>query len=79
MASQITGVSIVCSKLVQVQIKETSNLHVAGLCQGNAPVTGEFPAQRASKPNTENVSIWIDDVIMDDHLNIVKCFGTHML
>ena len=27
-----------------------------GLCAGNSPVTGEFPAQRAS--NAENISIW---------------------
>ena len=36
--------------------KKTSKLHVTGLCEGNSPVTGEFPAQRAS--NAENVSIW---------------------
>ena len=36
--------------------KKTSKLRVTGLCEGNSPVTGEFPAQRAS--NTENVSIW---------------------
>ena len=36
--------------------KKTSKLRVTGLCAGNSPVTGEFPAQRAS--NTENVSIW---------------------
>ena len=36
--------------------KKTSKLHVTGLCAGNSPVTGEFPAQRAS--NAENVSIW---------------------
>ena len=36
--------------------KETSKLSVTGLCAENSPVTGEFPAQRAS--NTENVSIW---------------------
>ena len=36
--------------------KKTSKLCVTGLCVGNSPVTGEFPAQRAS--NTENVSIW---------------------
>ena len=36
--------------------KKTSKLHVTGLCDGNSPVTREFPAQRAS--NTENVSIW---------------------
>ena len=32
------------------------NLRVTGLCEGNPPVTGEFPSQRAS--NTGNVSIW---------------------
>ena len=31
-------------------------LRVTGLCVGNSPETGEFPAQRAS--NAENVSIW---------------------
>ena len=36
--------------------KKISKFHVTGLCEGNSPVTGEFPAQRAS--NTENVSIW---------------------
>ena len=36
--------------------KKTSKLRVIGLCAGNSPVTGEFPAQRAN--NAENVSIW---------------------
>ena len=36
--------------------KKTSKLRVAGLCAGNSPRTGEFPAQKAS--NAENVSIW---------------------
>ena len=36
--------------------KKTSKLRVTGLCEGNSPVTGEFPAQRAS--NAENVSVW---------------------
>ena len=36
--------------------KKTSNLGVTGLCEGNPPVTGGFPSQRAS--NAENVSIW---------------------
>ena len=36
--------------------KKTSKLRVTGLCEGNSPVTGEFPAQMAS--NAENVSIW---------------------
>ena len=36
--------------------KKTSKLRVTGLCEGNSPETGEFPAQRDS--NAENVSIW---------------------
>ena len=41
---------------VQVQIKETSKLHITGHCVGNSPGTGEFPTQRAS--NAERISIW---------------------
>ena len=40
----------------QAQIKFTLKLRITGLCAGNSPVTGEFPAQMAS--NAENVSIW---------------------
>ena len=36
--------------------KKTSKLRVTGLCAGNSPGTGEFPAQMAS--SAENVSIW---------------------
>ena len=36
--------------------KWTSKLRVTGLCVGNSPGTGEFPAQMAS--HAENVSIW---------------------
>ena len=36
--------------------KKTSKLSVTGLCEGNSPVTSEFPAQKAS--DAENVSIW---------------------
>ena len=55
MASHITGISIVHSTLCSGadQRKHQSS---AGLYEGNSPVTGEFPSQRAS--NAENVSIW---------------------
>ena len=42
--------------LFRCRSKKTSKLRVTGLCAGNSPVTGEFPAQMAS--NTENISIW---------------------
>ena len=59
MASQITSLTIVYSTVYSGadQSKTTSNLSVTGLCAGDSPVTGEFPAQRAS--NAENVFIWL--------------------
>ena len=52
LASQITSLTIVYSTILRVQIKE----NITGLCVGNSPGTGEFPAQMAS--NAETVSIW---------------------
>ena len=50
MTSQIT------SRTIVYWSKKRPKLRVTGLCAGNSPVTGEFPAQMAS--NAENVSIW---------------------
>ena len=44
------------TRLFRHRSKKTSKLRVTGLCEGNSPGTGEFPAQMAS--NAENVSIW---------------------
>ena len=44
------------NRLIRRRSKKTSKLRVTGLCAGNSPGTGEFPAQMAS--NAENVSIW---------------------
>ena len=44
------------NRLFRRRSKKTSKLRVTGLCTGNSPGTGEFPAQMAS--NAENVSIW---------------------
>ena len=44
------------NRLFMRRSKKTSKLRVTGLCAGNPPVTGEFPAQMAS--NAKNVSIW---------------------
>ena len=43
------------NRLFRRRSKKTSKLRVIGLCVGNSPATGEFPAQRAR--NAENVSI----------------------
>ena len=56
MASQITRFSIVYSAVCWgPDHRKHQKLRVTGLCEGNSPVTGEFPAQRAS--DAENVSI----------------------
>ena len=44
------------NSLFRRRSKKTSKLGVTGLCEGNSPVTGEFPHKTAS--NAENVSIW---------------------
>ena len=44
------------NRLFRRRSKKTSKLRVTGLCAGNSPETGEFPAQMAS--NAENASIW---------------------
>ena len=55
MASQITSTIVywtVCSCPDEKKIK----LRFTGLCEGNSPVTGEFPAQRSVTRNS--FSIW---------------------
>ena len=57
MTSQITSLTTVYSTVYSRRgSKKTSKLCVTGLSEGNSPVTGEFPAHRAS--NAENVLIW---------------------
>ena len=77
------------NRLFRRRSKKTSKLRVAGLCEGNSPVTGEFPAQMAS--NAENVSIWwrhhgtkgtssIDTVCFKMYLNSIdRCKCRKML
>ena len=75
MASQITSLTIVYSTVYsRHRSKKTSKLRVTGLCEGNSPVTGEFPAQRAS--NAENVSIWWRHHVSNSQFAIVSthCF-----
>ena len=62
MAFQITSLAIVYSTVYSgADKKKTSKLRVTGLCAGNSPVTGEFPAQRVI-----NAEIFpFDDVIME--------------
>ena len=58
MASQITSFTIVYSTVYSGTDKENikAPLHWP-FCEGNSPVTGEFPTQKASK--AENGSIWL--------------------
>ena len=61
MASQITRLTIVYSTVYsRRRSKKASKLRVIGRCDGNSPVTGEFPAQKVS--NAEMFPF--DNVIM---------------
>ena len=54
------------NRLFRCWSKKTSKFCITGLCEGNSPVTSEFPSQRAS--NTENVSIrWHHHSTMMQH------------
>ena len=68
MASPITTLTIVFSTVYSDadERKHQSSASLHGLCAGNSPVTGEFPAQRAS--NAENKMFSFDDVIMEEKM-----------
>ena len=65
------------NRLFRHRSKKTPRLRVTGLCEGNSPGTGEFPAQRDS--NTENISIWwrhhILFYMVSYGVSIVKIWG----
>ena len=66
------------NRLFRRRWKKTSKLRVTGLCAGNSPGTGEFPAQMAS--NAEMFPF--DDVIMTKGTqkapNVPKCCHEHL-
>ena len=62
------------NRLLGRRLKKTSKLRVTGLCAGNSPETGEFPAQMAS--NAENVSIWWRH--HDINVKTILCAAVHI-
>ena len=60
------------SSLLSRSSKKTSKFRVTGFCEGNSPVTGEFPAQRASNA----VMFPFDDVI--NHASMVITLTTNI-
>ena len=59
MASQITSLTIVYSTVYSdADQRKYQKLRVTGLCVGNSPGTGEFPAQMASNRDLHN---WAPD------------------
>ena len=55
--------------------KKTWKLRVTGLCAGNSPGTGEFPAHMAS--NAENVSIWWRHHVQVWFYDPIKCMSQY--
>ena len=56
------------NRLFKRRSKKTSKLRVIGLCEGNSPMTDEFPTQMAS--NAENASIWWRH---HDYVDLLTC------
>ena len=66
------------NRLFRPRSKKTSKLSVTGLCEGNSPGTGEFPASMAS--NAENVSIWWHHHLLQRwHLHTAKVPGNSIV
>ena len=65
---------ILFNRLFRRRSKKTSKLRVTGLCAGNSPGTGEFPAQIGSY--AENVSIWWRH---HDEIWVLDAFRTYLL
>ena len=69
------------NRLFVCRSKKTSKLRVTGLCAGNSPETGEFPAQMAIY--AENISIWWrhheEQIIDDERTYILVSASTRML
>ena len=57
---------------MRTHIKETSKSELLVLCEGNSPVTGEFPAQRAS--NAEKGCIWWRHHVAEEVSNPVPTY-----
>ena len=60
------------NRLIRRRSKKTSKLRVTGLCVGNSPGTGEFPAQMAS--NAEKLMTSSCIKIHTDKIHIQICF-----
>ena len=58
-ASDHRRLDCLLNRLFKCRSTKTSKLRVTGLCEGNSPVTGDFPARTVS-----NADIPFDDVIM---------------
>ena len=62
------------NRLFRRRSTKTPKLRVTGLCAGNSPGTGEFPAQMAS--NVENVSIWWRHLAIQRYTDVITCVLT---
>ena len=63
------------NRLFRWRSKKTLKLRRTGLCEGNSPVAGEFPSQKAS--NAENVSVWWR--LHANHILEIQCTYSMMI
>ena len=62
--SNYRNLKFLLNRLFRRRSKKTSKLHVAGPCEGNSPVTGEFPSQKTS--NAENACLMTSSCKISD-------------
>ena len=62
------------NRLFRPRSKKASKFRVTGPCEGNPPVTTEFPSQRASK--AEKVSIWWRQHATSGSSNLISIIWT---
>ena len=65
------------NRLFRRKSQKASKPCVSGLCEGNSPVTGEFPAQNDS--NAENFSIWWRHHVVARRYQAITWTNLHLL
>ena len=66
------------NRLFRHRSKKTWKLRVTGLCVGNSPGTGEFPAQMASSAENVSISWRYHDRLFNIHINVHQNLWRYM-
>ena len=80
MASQITGVFIVCSTVCSgAHQRKASTIRVTGLCEGNAPVTGGFVDSSHKGPVSRKMYQFYDVIKINNYCVVIDTLATKLI